>query len=74
VKMSAEKVAISIPKSLYQKIEEKVRESEGAFKDVEEFVEFVLTEFLKEEEGEEYPYSPEEEEEIKRRLRALGYL
>ena len=72
--MSAEKVAISIPKSLYQKIEEKVRESEGAFKDVEEFVEFVLTEFLKEEEGEEYPYSPEEEEEIKRRLRALGYL
>ena len=72
--MSAEKVAISIPKSLYQKIEEKVKESEGAFKDVEEFIEFVLTELLKEEEGEEYPYSPEEEEEIKRRLRALGYL
>ncbi len=72
--MSAEKVTISIPKSLYQKIEEKVKESEGAFKDVEEFIEFVLTELLKEEEGEEYPYSPEEEEEIKRRLRALGYL
>ena len=51
--MSAEKVTISIPKSLYQKIEEKVKESEGAFKDVEEFIEFVLTELLKEEEGEE---------------------
>lgn len=72
--MSEDKVSISIPRSLYQKIEEKVRESEGAFKDVEEFVEFVLNEVLMEEEGEEYPYSPEEEEEIKRRLRALGYL
>ena len=71
---SEEKVSVAISRSLYDRISEKVRESEGAFKSVEEFIEFVLTEVLREEEGEEYPYTPEEEEEIKRRLRALGYL
>ena len=37
-----------------------------------EYVEFVLTELLREEE--EPAYTPEEEEEIKGRLRALGYI
>jgi len=71
--MSKEKVAIYIPKSLYEKVKKQVEESGGEFKSVEEYIVFVLEELVKEEEEGEV-YSPEEEEEIKRRLRALGYL
>jgi len=39
---------------------------------VAEYIEFVLTELLKDDE--EQAYTPEEEEEIKKRLRALGYI
>ena len=61
-------------KTLYERIKKKIEESQGEFKDVEGFIEFVLREVLKEEETEEPAYTPEEEEEIKRRLRSLGYL
>ncbi len=71
--MSEERVSITIPRKLYDEIKRRVEESQGEFKSVEEYVEFVLNEIVKEEEAEEV-YSPEEEEEIKRRLRALGYL
>ncbi|RLF08928.1 MAG: CopG family transcriptional regulator [Thermoprotei archaeon] len=70
--MGEEKVAVYIPKKLYERIEKAVKESGGEFKNVEEYVAFVLEEVLKEEE--ETAFTPEEEEEIKRRLRALGYL
>ena len=71
--MSEERVSITIPRRLYEEIKRRVAESQGEFKSVEEYVEFVLNEVVKEEEPGEV-YSPEEEEEIKRRLRALGYL
>jgi len=71
--MSEEFVTIKIPKRLYVEIEKRVEESGGEFKDPQEYIEFVLNEVVKEEdEGEEY--TPEEEEEIKRRLRQLGYI
>ncbi len=71
--MPKDTVPVNISRSLYEKIEAKVKESKGEFKNVEEFVEFVLSEVVKEE-GEENVFTPEEEEEIKKRLRALGYL
>ncbi len=71
--MSEKYVNVKIPKKLYDEIKKEVDESEGEFKSVDEFVEFVLSEVLKEEEPED-TYTPEEEEEIKRRLRSLGYL
>jgi len=71
--MSDDKVPVYISKKLYDEVKKMVEESKGEFSSVEEFVEFVLTEIL-EEEGEEPTYTPEEEEEIKKRLRALGYL
>lgn len=64
---------VRIPKSLYEEISRRVKESGGEFKDVEEYVTFVLNEVVKEDE-EENVYTPEEEEEIKRRLKQLGYL
>ena len=72
--MPEEYVTIKIPRSLYEEIKKRVEESQGEFKDPQEFIEFFLTEVIKEEEEEETPYTPEEEEEIKRRLKALGYL
>jgi len=68
----SEKVSIEISRDLYEKLKKFVEESEE-FKSVEEFVDFVLREVV-EEETTETVYTPEEEEEIKRRLRALGYL
>jgi len=67
-----EKVSVEIPKDLYDKIKEEYIDN-GEFKSVEEFIKFVLKEVLSEEEQESV-YTPEEEEEIKRRLRSLGYL
>ncbi|KYH40908.1 MAG: hypothetical protein AYL32_008810 [Candidatus Bathyarchaeota archaeon B26-2] len=67
-----EYVTIRIPKNLYEEIERQVEASQGEFKSVEDYVEFVLSEVLKEEP--EDTYTPEEEEEIKRRLRSLGYI
>ena len=70
--MPEDKVPVYISKKLYEEVKKRVDESEGEFKSVEEFVEYVLIELLKEEE--ETPYTSDEEEEIKRRLRALGYI
>ena len=67
-----EKVSIEIRKDLYDRVKEEVERSEGEFKSVEEYIEFVLEELLSEEEEE--VYTEEEEEDIKRRLRALGYI
>ena len=72
--MTESKVAVPISKELYERVKKRVDESGGAFKSVEEYIEFVLEELLKEEEEEETPFTPEEEEEIKRRLKALGYI
>jgi len=72
--MPEEKVPIYISKTLYERIKREVEESQGEFKNVEEFIEFVLREVLKEEETAETAYTPEAAEEIKTRLRSLGYL
>ncbi len=69
-------VKVEIPKKLHVQIKSLVKES-PEFKNVEEFVTFVLEEVLKEEpekKEKEKVYSKEEEDEIKDRLRALGYL
>ena len=74
MKEAEENKAVFLPAVLYGRIEERVRATE--FSSVEEYVTFVLEEILREEEsGEEEPtFSEAEEEEVKKRLRALGYL
>ena len=69
MKKEEEKRIITLPTELYQRIEERV-EATG-FDAVDEYVIFVLDEILAEGgvSGKE-----EEEEEVKKRLRALGYL
>jgi hypothetical protein len=73
--MSKDKVAVNISKELYELVKLRVKESNGEFKDVEDYVEFVLREVVKdEEEDKEQKYSKEDEEKIKQRLKSLGYL
>lgn len=71
--VSNEKIPIYISSDLYEEVKRSVKASEGEFKTVEEYVEFVLREVVKEEVTEQV-YTPEEEKEIKKRLRSLGYI
>ncbi len=64
---------MSLPVELYGKIEQRIASTE--FRSVDEYVGFVLEEVCKEEGAEEdRAFSKEEEEQVKSRLRALGYL
>jgi Arc/MetJ-type ribon-helix-helix transcriptional regulator len=70
--MEKEFTNISIPTSLYKKIEEKIRDSE--ISSVSSYVTKILRESLSKEEGNEQPLSKEDEEKVKERLKALGYI
>jgi Arc/MetJ-type ribon-helix-helix transcriptional regulator len=64
---------IELPESLYNRIEARIRGSK--FASVAEYVAFVLREKLvSEEEASQSHFTQEEEEKIRNRLRALGYL
>lgn len=65
---------VSIPIQLHSKIKGRI-EGTG-FTSVSDYVTYVLREVLAslEEEEKEKPFSREEEEKVKERLRALGYL
>lgn len=66
------RVEVRISKDLYEKALEYIK-AQGGFDDVDELVEFVLSEVLSEESG-EGRMSEEDEEKVKERLRSLGYL
>ncbi len=68
----AEKVTIAISKELYEKAKQFIEE-QGGFNTVEELVEFLLQEALGTEE-ETPEMSKEDEEKVRERLRALGYI
>ena len=72
--MEEKKVTVSLPKSLIDRIKERIKETE--FSSVSEWITYVLEEALtdmEKDKGKE-TRSKEEEEIIKERLRALGYL
>ena len=64
--------SIPIPISLYRRIEERVRET--GFASVPDYVVYVLNEVLADDKEESRTLSEEEEAEIKKRLKDLGYL
>ena len=70
-------VSIKIPKDLYAKVENRVKMSNEEFKSVEDYVVFLLTEVVSEGDApssDGNAYTKEEEEEIKGRLKNLGYI
>ena len=73
----SEHVSIKISKELYEKVQNRVKMSNEEFKSVEDYITFLLTEVVNEAEpqgGEANAYTKEEEEEIKGRLKNLGYI
>ena len=70
--MSKETKSISVPADIYDKIEERVKATE--FGSVDEYVLFILEEVLKDEEEEEQAYTEADEAEVRKRLKALGYM
>jgi Arc/MetJ-type ribon-helix-helix transcriptional regulator len=73
--MRRKHTTISVPKSLSKKIEKRIKNT--GFSSVSEWATYVLREVIAslEEEKKEKPiYTKKEEEKIKKRLRALGYL
>ena len=71
--MSEETVSVEISKELYDKVKKYIEEN-GGFSSVREFIEFIINEVLSTEEESSAGYTKEEEEKVKERLRALGYL
>ncbi len=67
-----EKKAVMLSTDLYDRIDERAKST--GFGSVDEYVIFVLEEILKDDGEEEVAFSKEEEEEVKKRLKALGYL
>ena len=72
--MSDETKQVLIPGKLYDRLSSRVKETE--FDNVSNYVTYILEEVLAslEEEEREEPVSQEDEEQVKERLRALGYL
>ncbi len=70
--MDKEFTTVSIPKSLYKKIEESVQGTETA--SVSAAIVKILREALSKEEAKPEVFSAEEEEKVKERLKALGYI
>jgi Arc/MetJ-type ribon-helix-helix transcriptional regulator len=62
---------VSIPTQLFRKIEERIKGT--GFTSVSSYVTYVLREIVAEEEPEE-AFTKEDEERVKARLRALGYI
>ena len=62
---------VAIPAGLYGRVEERIKAS--GFSSVDEYVTFVLEQVVSEEET-RGDVSSEEEAEVKKRLKALGYL
>jgi len=67
-----EGVDVSIPASLYKKIEEKIKGTK--IDSVSSYVTKVIQENLAKEEGASESLSKDDEEKVKERLKALGYL
>jgi len=72
----AKVINVGIPVNLYKKIKKRVEKTE--FKSTQEYITYILEEVIKqveeEETGDDETFSEEDEEKVKERLRALGYL
>jgi metal-responsive CopG/Arc/MetJ family transcriptional regulator len=70
--MEKEFMTVSIPTSLYKKIEEAIKGTD--ISSVASYVAKILREALYKEEAEQDVFSKEDEEKVKKRLKALGYI
>jgi len=73
MKQSTRLVTVRIPFDLYEAIKNKIKTNKDEFRSVDEFIVFVLKEIIKDDEPKQDRIS-KDEEKIKSRLRALGYI
>jgi Arc/MetJ-type ribon-helix-helix transcriptional regulator len=71
--MCEDQVTVNVSKDLYELVKCRVNESGGEFKSVEDYIDFVLREVVKEEEENIEQKNCNDEEQIKKRLKNLGY-
>ncbi|HKT22516.1 MAG TPA: ribbon-helix-helix domain-containing protein [Nitrososphaerales archaeon] len=73
--MPTKYTTVSIPQTLHQRLEKLISQKTG-FKSVSDYVTYVLREVVAMHETKEtpQPFTSEDVEEIKARLKALGYL
>ena len=73
---------VKVKKEILQKLEKRAKES-GSFKNVDEYINYILKQVVdklekekkgKKKEKDESAYSKSDEEKVKERLRSLGYL
>lgn len=67
-----ESTNVPIPTPLYERIKERIKGT--GFTSVSSYVTYVLRELLTEEGKAEEPFTEDDKEKIKDRLRALGYI
>ncbi len=70
--MSEDHVTVNVSKNLYELVKSRVNESGGEFRSVEDYIDFVLREVVSEEENNEQR-NCNDKEQIKKRLKNLGY-
>jgi len=70
--MEKESMTVSIPASLYKKIEETIKGTGDT--SVSDYIAKALREKLAQEEKKGESFSKEDEEKVKERLKALGYI
>jgi Arc/MetJ-type ribon-helix-helix transcriptional regulator len=63
---------VAIPKSIVDKIKKRIEQTD--FDSVSSYISYVLEEVLSEDDEEEAVFSKEDEERVKERLKALGYM
>jgi Arc/MetJ-type ribon-helix-helix transcriptional regulator len=71
MKKKEQKKTVFMSAELYSKIAERIKDTD--FSSVDEYVEFVLEEVVSEDQSEK-AFNEEEEKEVKKRLKELGYL
>ena len=71
-KLDKDEFTIVVSRKLFEKLKEKVSHSNGEFKTIREYVEFILEEVLDEDSFQ--VFNLEDEEKIKERLKKLGYI
>lgn len=70
--MSEQTKEIFIPVWIFTKIEDRLPKTR--FTSVSDYVTYVLTQVVTEQHDKERTFTPEDEEKVKERLRALGYI
>ena len=70
--MSDQKTSVTVPVDLFEAIAARVKTTE--FESVEAYVTFVLREILSDGDSEEPALSEQDEAEVQRKLRDLGYM